>query len=112
MTSNPTLLHFSARYNLVKLAVTILECPGGFDALNMVNEDGLVPSQIAIECGNDRLGSVLVRILLHSLVICFTTKPSEVCHRSKSMIAVFFPGRFSQLQGWLNLSRSSRTTVA
>ena len=71
MTSNPTLLHFSARYNLVKLAVTILECPGGFDALNMANEDGLVPSQIAIECGNDRLGSVLVRILLHSLVNLF-----------------------------------------
>ncbi|XP_065051430.1 phosphoinositide 3-kinase adapter protein 1-like isoform X3 [Rhopilema esculentum] len=59
MTSNPTLLHFAARYNLVKLSVTILECPGGFDALNIANEDGLVPSQIAIECGNDRLGSVL-----------------------------------------------------
>ena len=59
--ANPTLLHFAARYNLVKLAVAILSCPGGYGALNMQNIDQLTPSQIAHECGHESLAIVLVR---------------------------------------------------
>ena len=60
---DPTLLHFAARFNLIKLAVGILKCPGGYDALNMINIDGLSPSQIAHECGHEHLATVLVRIV-------------------------------------------------
>ena len=68
--ANPTLLHFAARYNLVKLAVAILSCPGGYGALNMQNIDQLTPSQIAHECGHESLAIVLVRYnLINRLAI-------------------------------------------
>lgn len=61
---NPTLLHFAARYNLIKLALAILKCPGGYNALNIKNLDDLNPSGIASECGHEHLAFVLVTILI------------------------------------------------
>lgn len=55
----PTLLHFAARYNLVRLCVTLLDMPGSNEALNITNVDGLVPSQLAELCGNNHLSQIL-----------------------------------------------------
>eukprot|EP00112_Aurelia_sp_Birch-Aquarium-sp1_P000146 Seg1010.22 transcript_id=Seg1010.22/GoldUCD/mRNA.D3Y31 product="Phosphoinositide 3-kinase adapter protein 1" protein_id=Seg1010.22/GoldUCD/D3Y31 len=69
VVANPTLLHFAARYNLVKLAVAILSCPGGYGALNMQNIDQLTPSQIAFECGHEKLANVLADAQQHPNVL-------------------------------------------
>ncbi|XP_057314685.1 phosphoinositide 3-kinase adapter protein 1-like [Hydractinia symbiolongicarpus] len=55
----PTLLHFAARYNLVRLCVTLLDMPGSNEALNITNVDGLVPSQLAELYGNNHLSQIL-----------------------------------------------------
>ena len=89
--ANPTLLHFAARYNLVKLAVAILSCPGGYGALNMQNIDQLTPSQIAYECGHETLAFVLVSYTLIDL-LAVTEEP-----RSSNILYI--------VTGWFCLSR-------
>ncbi|XP_066926775.1 uncharacterized protein [Clytia hemisphaerica] len=57
---NPTLLHFAARYNLVRLCLALSDSPGGKEALNLQNLDGLYPHNLAEQCKNDSLARLLV----------------------------------------------------
>lgn len=58
---NPTLLHFAARYNLVRLCVALVDSPGGKEALAMKNSEGLQPHDLAGRCKNKSLAKLLVR---------------------------------------------------
>ena len=60
---NPTLLHFAARYNLVRLCLALVDSPGGREALNLQNLDGLYPHNLAEQCVNASLAKILVCIL-------------------------------------------------
>eukprot|EP00794_Sanderia_malayensis_P012690 gene12689-13992_t len=57
--ADPTLLHFAARYNLLRLSVALLKCPGWQKALNTQNCDQLTPSDIAYDCGHEELAGAL-----------------------------------------------------
>ena len=77
---NPTLLHFAARYNLLRLALALLDCHGGHRALNVANSEELTPSQIAHELGHEKLAEILVciectRIIIFGLLFIRKTHP-------------------------------------
>jgi len=71
----PTLLHFAARYNLIKLCIAILKCHGGYNALNIRNKDGFTPSELASEHGHDNLAFVLGDAQQHHNI---TIEPSDI----------------------------------
>ncbi|KAL7300367.1 hypothetical protein TKK_0006988 [Trichogramma kaykai] len=56
---NPTLLHFSARFGLEKLAWQLLECPGADLACEMRNVNDLTPAELAEQSGHARLANQL-----------------------------------------------------
>ena len=58
--SNPTLLHFAARFNLVNLCAAILQCPGSSLALNSLNNQAETPVQLAEKNGNEELAQLMV----------------------------------------------------
>ncbi|KAF5307318.1 hypothetical protein FQR65_LT07034 [Abscondita terminalis] len=55
----PTLLHFAARYGLEKLAMQLLECPGGDVACDIKNSCDLTPAEIAQYAGHGDLAHLL-----------------------------------------------------
>ncbi|KAK4881124.1 hypothetical protein RN001_004443 [Aquatica leii] len=55
----PTLLHFAARYGLEKLAMQLLECPGGDVACDIKNSCDLTPAEIAQYSGHSDLAHLL-----------------------------------------------------
>ncbi|XP_031337881.1 phosphoinositide 3-kinase adapter protein 1 [Photinus pyralis] len=55
----PTLLHFAARYGLEKLAMALLECPGGDVACDIKNSCDLTPAEIAQYAGHNDLAHLL-----------------------------------------------------
>lgn len=55
----PTLLHFAARFGLTKLAVQLLDCPGGDVACDIRNACDLTPSEIAEKSGHSELAHIL-----------------------------------------------------
>lgn len=55
----PTLLHFAARFGLTKLAVQLLDCPGGDIACDVRNAGDLTPSEIAEKAGHSELAHIL-----------------------------------------------------
>ncbi|KAF5304250.1 hypothetical protein FQA39_LY09777 [Lamprigera yunnana] len=55
----PTLLHFAARYGLEKLAMQLLECPGGDVACDIKNSCDLTPAEIAQYAGHNDLAHLL-----------------------------------------------------
>ncbi|XP_065668315.1 phosphoinositide 3-kinase adapter protein 1 isoform X3 [Hydra vulgaris] len=59
----PTLLHFAAHYNLVKLSIALLKCPGAAQLLVTKNYKGLTPMDIAAANGYLELTDVLSRFI-------------------------------------------------
>lgn len=55
----PTLLHFSAKYGLEKLACQLLETPGGEQACHIRNSYHLTPIEIAERANHTRLANTL-----------------------------------------------------
>lgn len=55
----PTLLHFAARYGLEKLAMQLLDCPGGDIACDIRNSCDLTPSEMAQAGGHQDLAHML-----------------------------------------------------
>lgn len=55
----PTLLHFAARYGLEKLAMQLLDCPGGDIACDIRNSCDLTPAEIAQNSGHGELAHIL-----------------------------------------------------
>ncbi|XP_060559618.1 phosphoinositide 3-kinase adapter protein 1-like isoform X2 [Ruditapes philippinarum] len=51
----PTLLHFACKFGLNDLAVSVMDTPGSSIAVNMDNEQGLTPLDIALETNNEEL---------------------------------------------------------
>ncbi|KAJ8340272.1 hypothetical protein SKAU_G00349050 [Synaphobranchus kaupii] len=54
-----TLLHFAARRGLRRVAVFLLQQPGGRDALRVPNKQGVIPASIAEKRGHCRLQQLL-----------------------------------------------------
>jgi len=57
--SNPTLLHFAARFNFIRLCVALLNCPGASTALDITNNHGETPIHLAENCGNKELAQIM-----------------------------------------------------
>lgn len=56
-----TLLHFSSRFGFLKFSKHLLTLNGGVEALEVANQSGLLPSDIAdTECYNE-LATYLIR---------------------------------------------------
>ncbi|XP_017787311.1 PREDICTED: phosphoinositide 3-kinase adapter protein 1 [Nicrophorus vespilloides] len=55
----PTLLHFAARFGLEKLAVQLLDSPGGEMACDIRNINDCVPVDIADNCGHLEISKIL-----------------------------------------------------
>lgn len=55
----PTLLHFAAKFGLEKLAMQLLDCPGGDLACEIRNSSEMIPSEIASEAGHINLSHIL-----------------------------------------------------
>lgn len=53
------MLHFAARFGLTKLAVQLLDCPGGDIACDIKNACDLTPSEIAEKSGHAELAHIL-----------------------------------------------------
>jgi ankyrin repeat protein len=49
------LLHFACKFGLNDLAVSVMDTPGSSIAVNMDNEQGLTPLDIALETNNEEL---------------------------------------------------------
>lgn len=56
---NPTLLHFAARFGLEKLALQLVECPGGDLACDLKNVSELTPADLAEQAGHAKLAQLL-----------------------------------------------------
>lgn len=55
----PTLLHFAAKWGLSRLAIQLLECPGGDAACEIRNYSGKTPSEMAEQGGFPKLANSL-----------------------------------------------------
>ena len=79
-SSTPTLLHFAAQYNLLRLSIALLECPGGRNALNTANEDGYTPSDLAHSYGHENLAAVLVSLSVYLCMFMLFYSMFKVFH--------------------------------
>lgn len=61
----PTLLHFACKFDLNDLAVAIINTPGSHVAINMDNERGCNPLDLAKENNNEELVNYL-----EAFVVC------------------------------------------
>lgn len=66
----PTLLHFAAKFGLEKLAIQLLECPGGDSACEIKNSNDMLPSEIASDAGHIKLSHIL-----KGYMVCFLFNP-------------------------------------
>ncbi|XP_035388031.1 A-kinase anchor protein 13 isoform X2 [Electrophorus electricus] len=71
-----TLLHFAARQGLRRVALFLLQQPGGRDALRFTNKQGHTPAQLAQKRGHSRLQHLLTDFENSS---CSEEKPSRRC---------------------------------
>ncbi|KAK1804659.1 hypothetical protein P4O66_020653, partial [Electrophorus voltai] len=72
-----TLLHFAARQGLRRVALFLLQQPGGRDALRFTNKQGHTPAQLAQKRGHSRLQHLLTDSFENSS--CSEEKPSRRC---------------------------------